>query len=766
MAEKEVTIKISAKNLTEAEFKKARAGLAGLSSSAKGATTQTTGLQRAFSSFGKAAPGVLKVVAKAAAATGGAIAALAVGVVKLGQRGAELVSISESFQALTAAAGESGETMVAVTQKATKGLITDLNIMAAANKGLLLGLPITSESMGELAKTAVVLGKAMGQGAGKSLDDLIVALGRSSPLILDNLGLTVKVGDANEAYAKKLGKAASELTEAEKKTAFYEAALEAARVKVEQIGGIQLTFGDQIQRSITFVTNLTDSLSMMISKSPAFMAGMSAAGDAVVKAFGGDQEKLVLGIVNVIEKAALIAIEFGQAGIAAAGIVTRGFAGIKTLLLGVQFGFVTLAGSVVGLIATVLEASASIPVMGKRFEDAAGSARLTADAAGALSFSLKQEMEAAALATTGNDDFGRSLTAASGMLDTIKTAMTNAGLSQRELNAATAEGTIQTTNLANTVSTIAIPSIDNLIPVMIDWKGKLIDMSEEERFWAANTTEVFSGATLDVEGWGAASVGIGDLVADSNKRLEGSLSRLGITSRRESENTEKQIIKDLERIVEAYGQYSDEAIAAQKKLDEFRKQSTEDTSASIGTTLEAGAGAAAAVSSALGSKFKGFAIAQAIISTYLSIARTLATTPWPLNLILAAGAAASGFATVARIRSTAPYRQGTAGLDFQDFGSSTPATLHGREAVIPMGGGHLLAEEIAAAMAKTDRPSREIAALGERFDESQRTNEIFISIDRRGDGQVLTRQQFRQLERAMGDGVVRVTSRAVGARVR
>ncbi len=49
--DQEVTIKISAKNLTEAEFKKARKGLAGLGSSAKGATTQATGLQRAFSSF-------------------------------------------------------------------------------------------------------------------------------------------------------------------------------------------------------------------------------------------------------------------------------------------------------------------------------------------------------------------------------------------------------------------------------------------------------------------------------------------------------------------------------------------------------------------------------------------------------------------------------------------------------------------------------------------------------------------------------------------
>src|SRR4030095_13031255 len=97
-------------------------------------------------------------------------------------------------------------------------------------------LPVTSASMGELAKTATVLGKAMGQDATKSLDDLITALGRSSPLILDNLGLTVKVGEANEEHAAKLGTSSSELTEAEKKLAFCQAAMEAARRKVAELG--------------------------------------------------------------------------------------------------------------------------------------------------------------------------------------------------------------------------------------------------------------------------------------------------------------------------------------------------------------------------------------------------------------------------------------------------------------------------------------------------------------------------------------------------
>ena len=63
-------------------------------------------------------------------------------------------------------------------------------------------------------------------------------------------------------------------------------------------------------------------------------------------------------------------------------------------------------------------------------------------------------------------------------------------------------------------------------------------------------------------------------------------------------------------------------------------------------------GATSGIFGALGKKFKGFAIAEAIIATYMSIAKTLATTPWPANLILAAGAAAAGFANVAKIKSS------------------------------------------------------------------------------------------------------------------
>lgn len=198
----------------------------------------------------------------------GAIAQLGQGMITAASQGVQLASLVTSFDRLASGIGETGTAMLGVTRSATKGLIADLNIMQSANKAMLLGLPVTSAEMAKLAQTAVVLGKAMGQDATKSLDDLITALGRSSPMILDNLGLTVKVGEANEAYAAKLGKTADQLTDAEKKMAFYQAAMAAAETKTATLGGVQLTLSDHLSRVTTGLGNIVTGWTRHLAQQP------------------------------------------------------------------------------------------------------------------------------------------------------------------------------------------------------------------------------------------------------------------------------------------------------------------------------------------------------------------------------------------------------------------------------------------------------------------------------------------------------------------
>jgi hypothetical protein len=121
--------------------------------------------------------------------------------------------------------GTTADEMVASIQAASSGTIDQLTAMQAANKAMLFGIIESKEEMGELTQIAITLGAAMGQDAAKSLDDLTTALGRNSPMILDNLGISLKLSDAYTLYAKSIGKAVDALSEEEKTMAFRKAAL-------------------------------------------------------------------------------------------------------------------------------------------------------------------------------------------------------------------------------------------------------------------------------------------------------------------------------------------------------------------------------------------------------------------------------------------------------------------------------------------------------------------------------------------------------------
>lgn len=208
----------------------------------------------------RSAPGQIAAVGAAVAAVTGTVAAFWNTV----ERGGKVSAMRQSFEALSGGS-EQARARIDAIRKSTGGLVTDMEAMQAANKAMLLDLGLTDTQMGDLAATATVLGRAMGQDANKSLDDLITALGRSSPMILDNLGLSVKLGEANEAYARSLGKSSEELTDAEKKQAFMNAALTAAAAKVEQLGGLQLNAADHGHQLWTQIKNLGDATASWVS---------------------------------------------------------------------------------------------------------------------------------------------------------------------------------------------------------------------------------------------------------------------------------------------------------------------------------------------------------------------------------------------------------------------------------------------------------------------------------------------------------------------
>ena len=145
-------------------------------------------------------------------------------------------SLQKAYSNLTRAQGLNADLMLGKMRKASKQTISDMKLMKFANQGLLLGLPITESTMGELVETGRRLGKAMGIDAKQGLESLVVGIGRQSKLWLDNLGILIDVEKSNKIYAQSLGKTSTQLTDVEKKQAFFNATMKEARGMMKKLG--------------------------------------------------------------------------------------------------------------------------------------------------------------------------------------------------------------------------------------------------------------------------------------------------------------------------------------------------------------------------------------------------------------------------------------------------------------------------------------------------------------------------------------------------
>jgi hypothetical protein len=122
---------------------------------------------------------------------------------------------------------------------ASLGTIPKVEALAIANRALSFGVVKNTDEMAKLTKVAIALGRAQGLDATTAVSDLTTALSRNSPMILDNLGITLKLTEAYRIYADKIGVSADALNEEQKAMAFREAALIKGMEVVERMGGLQ-----------------------------------------------------------------------------------------------------------------------------------------------------------------------------------------------------------------------------------------------------------------------------------------------------------------------------------------------------------------------------------------------------------------------------------------------------------------------------------------------------------------------------------------------
>jgi uncharacterized protein YoxC len=161
--------------------------------------------------------------------------AMALGIkqlVSFTKEAAKVQDMTRAFNTLSGGALSASKSMDKL-QKATNGTLSDFDLLQQANNAMILGVTKNSDEMAELFDMAQRLGDALGKDVKLSVESLVTGIGRQSRLMLDNIGIIVKADKAYDDYAAKIGKTADTLTDYEKRQAFTNATLEAARQKLE-----------------------------------------------------------------------------------------------------------------------------------------------------------------------------------------------------------------------------------------------------------------------------------------------------------------------------------------------------------------------------------------------------------------------------------------------------------------------------------------------------------------------------------------------------
>ncbi len=175
----------------------------------------------------------------------GAVAVAGFAVKKIfdfGREGAVVEQTAESFDLLMRKVEAAPDLLDQLTS-AAKGTISQMDLMsststllAGASGDVATALANATPQLLEIAKAANKLNPALGT-TQFMYNSIATGVKRAQPLILDNLGLTIKVGAANEALAAKLGITVEMLTAEERTLAILNATLEAGDVMIEQVGG-------------------------------------------------------------------------------------------------------------------------------------------------------------------------------------------------------------------------------------------------------------------------------------------------------------------------------------------------------------------------------------------------------------------------------------------------------------------------------------------------------------------------------------------------
>ena len=270
-----------------------------------------------------------------AAAT--ALATYAVAVVAFAKHSAEFEEVNSAFNRMAAAQGQDADAMLSKLKELTQGTVSSFDLIKAANTAMLQG--IRASDIPEFFAQA----RRAAQDTGRSFEEvtniLIKGISKQSQTMLQSAGIAIDVKGAMEAYAASVHKSASELSEAEQRTAVMNAALAQVRENAAAAGPATLSLADRFEQikasfsdtSLVIGSKLGPAFEYLLDKSQATLAGIQewAKGNAASQVFEVLTETISVVINSVQTLGEVIGTVFGGLGEILTAVITGNFQGIK-----------------------------------------------------------------------------------------------------------------------------------------------------------------------------------------------------------------------------------------------------------------------------------------------------------------------------------------------------------------------------------------------------------------------------------------------------
>ena len=147
----------------------------------------------------------------------------------LGRLGAEAIRTSRAFQNISGGAGEAANRLNAM-RDATRGAMTEQDLMSNANLLMQMGLANNSEELGRMTEMATKLGSAMGAGPNEAIGSFAMMLANQSIPRLDMFGISS--GRVRERIAELQAQTKGMTREA----AFMQAVMDEGGKAMERLG--------------------------------------------------------------------------------------------------------------------------------------------------------------------------------------------------------------------------------------------------------------------------------------------------------------------------------------------------------------------------------------------------------------------------------------------------------------------------------------------------------------------------------------------------